>query len=41
MRIIFCQYWPFVSIVVGLLDKSGKFAGAFGLLGIFGHFWAL
>ena len=34
MRILFCQYWPFVSIVVGLLGKLNRFAGGFG------HFWA-
>ena len=43
MRIFFCQYWPFVSIVVGLLGKLNRFAGGFGhfwaFLGVFGRFW--
>ena len=42
MRIFFCQYWPFVSIVVGLLGKLNRFAGGFGrfwaFLGVFGRF---
>ena len=37
MRIFFCQYWPFVSIVVGLLGKLNRL-GFRVFLGVFGRF---